>query len=51
MGWKRCICGELGKVFQEKRVNLKNDELSGGSSQVKISENDRCGHSCRCHKW
>lgn len=36
-------------VLQEKRVNLKNCKVSGGSSQVKITENDRCGHSCRCN--
>lgn len=38
-------------VLQEKRVNLKNCKVSGGSSQVKVTENDRCGHSCRCNKW
>lgn len=48
---KMYLWGTGEDVLQEKRVNLKNCEVSGGSNQVKISENDRCGHSCRWHEW
>lgn len=43
VGWKRCVSGELGRVcFKRKELTWKI-VVSGGSSQVKISENDRWG--------